>query len=282
MAQYTYDLAIACLFKNSSFFLKEWIEHHLMFGVKHFYLCNNNSTDNYQTILEPYIQNKIVELENNNRCYNTINEFDSKIHLPFYNRVINKTKNNVVKWLACIDCDEFITPAKEYKDIVVALESTPAYTQKYNDTLGGIGINWMTFGTSNRIVDKNKNELVTEILTKRSELILDNINTHIKSIVIPERTINFYNPHASRYLNNYKCLSTLGSVIPYAFTSPADYQYVYIRHYTNGDDWYFDNIKSQRIEWRINNERRLWCNDEEEPPENRWFVPLLKERMNDH
>ena len=34
--------------------MKEWIEHYKSEGVEHFYLINNNSSDNYMDIINEY------------------------------------------------------------------------------------------------------------------------------------------------------------------------------------------------------------------------------------
>ena len=38
-------LSFCSIFKNEAPYMKEWIEYHLLVGVDHFYLYNNNSTD---------------------------------------------------------------------------------------------------------------------------------------------------------------------------------------------------------------------------------------------
>lgn len=51
------------MFQNEAPWLKEWITyHHKVLGVDHFYLYNNDSTDDFMKILQPYIDNGIVEL----------------------------------------------------------------------------------------------------------------------------------------------------------------------------------------------------------------------------
>ena len=51
----SWDLAIATMFQDEARWLKEWLEYHLLVGVQHFYLYNNLSSDNYQDVLQPYI-----------------------------------------------------------------------------------------------------------------------------------------------------------------------------------------------------------------------------------
>ena len=48
------------MFRNEAAYLKEWIEYHHLAGVEHFWLYNNNSTDQWQDVLQPYIDWGIV------------------------------------------------------------------------------------------------------------------------------------------------------------------------------------------------------------------------------
>ena len=57
-----YNLVICAIFKNEARYLKEWVEYHRMVGVEHFYLYNNDSTDNYKEELKYYLDNNIVTL----------------------------------------------------------------------------------------------------------------------------------------------------------------------------------------------------------------------------
>lgn len=42
--------------------VSEWIEFNHIVGVDHFFLYNNNSEDNYEEIIEPYVKKGIVTL----------------------------------------------------------------------------------------------------------------------------------------------------------------------------------------------------------------------------
>ena len=57
-----YNVAVCAIFKNEEPYLKEWLEFNHIIGVEHFYLYNNNSEDDYQTVLQPYIDNGLVTL----------------------------------------------------------------------------------------------------------------------------------------------------------------------------------------------------------------------------
>ena len=57
-----YNISICAIFKNEANYMKEWIEFHQMMGVDHFYLYNNNSADDYFSVLSQYIEKGIVTL----------------------------------------------------------------------------------------------------------------------------------------------------------------------------------------------------------------------------
>ena len=52
---FKYDLAVVAIFKNEAPYLCEWLGYHLLAGVEHFYLYDNDSSDNCDEIIEPYV-----------------------------------------------------------------------------------------------------------------------------------------------------------------------------------------------------------------------------------
>ena len=57
-----YNVSICAVFKNEAMYLREWIEFNHLVGVEHFYLYNNNSDDDYVSVLKPYVKNGMVTL----------------------------------------------------------------------------------------------------------------------------------------------------------------------------------------------------------------------------
>lgn len=57
-----YKVSVCAIFKNEAPYLREWIEFNHIVGVDHFFLYNNNSEDNYEEIIEPYVKKGIVTL----------------------------------------------------------------------------------------------------------------------------------------------------------------------------------------------------------------------------
>lgn len=128
-----YTACICGIFKDEAPFLKEWIDFHLVVGVEHFYLYNNNSTDNYLTVLQPYIDSHIVDLIEWPALHSQMSAYKD-----CYLRYKDETQ-----WLGYIDIDEFICP-KYALDIKEWLKHYIKYP--------GVLMYWKQFGTSGKLV----------------------------------------------------------------------------------------------------------------------------------
>lgn len=126
-----YFLSIVAIFKNEESILHEWIEHYLMEGVNHFYLIDNNSTDNYQKILEPYLQDGSVELNIDNRPHM------QEVHYNSY--YLQKIKNES-EWVIVVDLDEFIYSRGSFKTIT-------EYLKTLTENISQIYVPWKLFGS---------------------------------------------------------------------------------------------------------------------------------------
>lgn len=145
MRELKYIITICAIFKNEAPYLREWIEYHLMLGVNHFYLYNNNSTDNFEEILAPYIEKGQVTL-----TFWPEYPGQVKAYKHWYD-----TYRNESNWVAFIDIDEYICPRYD-KDI-------PSWLKKYSKYPILVAY-WQFFGTSGNInIDKDK--LLIEQLT---------------------------------------------------------------------------------------------------------------------
>ncbi len=144
--------------------MREWIEYHRLLGVEHFYLYENESTDNTLEVLKPYILAGLVEVipwpnipaHKDHRGH----AFDA-YQIKAFNHCIQLTKYNV-QWLAVLDIDEYIVPTQG-KDSLFALLNREART----DT-GSLVLNWMIYGTSD-VWKIPENKLLTETLTMRAD-----------------------------------------------------------------------------------------------------------------
>ena len=74
----------------------------MLAGVEHFYLYNNESSDNYKEVLAPYVEKNLV----------TLTEFPGKMmQMPAYDDAIDKYRFNC-RYMAFIDINEFVYPKK--------------------------------------------------------------------------------------------------------------------------------------------------------------------------
>src|SRR5262245_1292734 len=60
--EFRHELGVCAIFREEAPFLDEWLTFHCGVGVTHFYLYNNFSTDNFRTVLEPWIDRGVVTL----------------------------------------------------------------------------------------------------------------------------------------------------------------------------------------------------------------------------
>ena len=128
---FKYKVSICLIFKDEAPFLKEWIEYHLLIGVDHFYLFNNNSTDNYKEILAPYQDKGIITLIEWPKLYSQSEAY----------KYCHKIASRETQWLGFIDIDEFVNLNVLFgNDIKLLLN-------KYN-SYPGINLYWRIFGTS--------------------------------------------------------------------------------------------------------------------------------------
>lgn len=140
-----YQLAIGTMFKNESRWIKEWIEYHKLLGVEHFYLYDNDSSDNYLDIIQPYIQSGLVEVipwKTGIAPFHNPRQIVQWVgyQLSAFNDCIQRATNEAT-WLALIDIDEFIFPANGKESLSSLLKNAPLDIATYS-------FYWKNFGTS--------------------------------------------------------------------------------------------------------------------------------------
>jgi hypothetical protein len=200
---YPHRLAICAIFKNEAPWMEEWLVYHRdVLGVTRFYLYNNDSTDNFREVLEPFIQEGIVELiEWDSSDPNHIVQ-GAFMDVPWagaqigaYNDCLKNRALGQAKWVAMIDIDEFIVPVNGVKAFYKLLNRAEDHKK------GTVSMHWRVFGTS-EVEDLAEGELLTEKLTWRAN---DDHpwNILVKSIHRPE-AIDFCLIHIAEKLKpNY-------------------------------------------------------------------------------
>lgn len=131
-------LAVAAIFKNESQALKEWLDHYIAEGAEHFYLIDDGSTDNFQSILAPYEAAGLVTLYSSAGWSNYLGR-----QRDIYNRfILPLVASGKAQWFLVVDLDEFAwSPAG------------PTLTSLLKQVLhlGQVQMNVTIFGSNHRI-----------------------------------------------------------------------------------------------------------------------------------
>ena len=91
-------LAFVLIAKNEAPYIKEWLDFHIKQGVSHFIIYDNESTDNFREVLEPYIKSGLV-------TYSVIR--GRRRQHDAYNKAVHDFRQKF-RYMAFIDADEFM------------------------------------------------------------------------------------------------------------------------------------------------------------------------------
>jgi hypothetical protein len=216
---YECEWAICTIFRNEAPFLKEWIEFHKLVGCQRFYLYNNGSTDNYETVLQPYIDSGEVELIDWPFVDETHQGFCFTVQPKSYEDCIARTAGKV-KWLAIIDSDEFLTPIQD-EPVVEVFKRYEEYPALF--------VNWQMFGTSG-VLFIPENKLTIELFVMKSDLDLMQTKNG-KSIVRPEFVARIKNPHHVELQPGYAYIDMQKQPIKDFNNVGPHYQELVLNHY---------------------------------------------------
>ncbi|MBQ3450921.1 MAG: glycosyltransferase family 92 protein [Selenomonadaceae bacterium] len=220
---FLYDLAIVAIFKDEARYLKEWLDYHLLAGVEHFYLYNNDSTDNYREVLAPYVEKNLV----------TLIDFPGKVmQMPAYNDAIEKFRFEC-RYMAFIDLDEFIFP-KSNRSIVEVIDEILSN----NPDAVGLVANWQIFGSNGH--DKAEySRGVLERFTRRASsdrLFWDGAGNksgtaYVKTIANPRLIRYVCGPHYATYFYEKISVNSNGKTVSGIYNFPVLYDKIVINHY---------------------------------------------------
>lgn len=231
---YQYELAIGAIFRDEAPYLKEWIEFHKLVGVEHFYLYNNLSVDNYDVVLQPYIESGEVEVIQWPYVSDSWEHWLYTVQANAYKDCIFSAKSKV-KWLAIIDIDEFLTP--------ISSNTIPEILKEY-ESFAGVGFNWKLFGHSG-LLELEPNKLMIESLVMTA---VHDRPTHfgVKSIVRPEYVKDCHHPHYVCYENGFyhvnsnkeACIDSRG------VTNGVYYDRLVVNHYwSRTGNWLYKKLQ---------------------------------------
>ena len=183
-----YTIAVCALVQNEAPYIPEWIAYHRLIGIQHFFIYDNNSTDDLEAAVAPFAARGWATIvkpsfstngtrvrEFQNECY-TENEAAMSAH-----------------WLASLDVDEFlVVPGASIDDQFHIL---PRLLSMYEDDLNcsGLVIDRYSF-TSGAYIDPPKHGLVIENYVEREIEEVPPKEFWPKILGIPKRMV-FDSPH---------------------------------------------------------------------------------------
>ena len=220
---FLYDLAVVAIFKNEARYLKEWLDYHLLAGVDHFFLYNNDSSDDFREVLAPYVKKNLV----------TLTDWPGKLMMyPAYYDAIEKFRFTC-RFMAFIDLDEFIFPKNKPGGGIS--EVVDKILSRYSNA-AGLGINWQCFG-SNGHEKADYSRGVLERFTRRApsdwESDVGKAGNFFKKVIDNPRLIRYrINPHFSYYFDeNYVVNSNGEPMHPWYGSEPILIDKIVINHY---------------------------------------------------
>lgn len=212
-------LALMSGFLNEAKNLPEWLSHHLNQGVEFFHLGNHNSTDDWQDAVAPFREYiHVFDMPE-------ANTWPHRLH-----QTLDYMKGKA-RWVGHVNIDEYLMPERFGENVSDLFH---AY-----DDLPGIGVHWLTFGTSFHKV--RPHTLTVEAYTLRQP---DDyaINSHVKAFVDPATPQKWSNPHFNAAVT---MRDTDRRVIPDAIHGPITFTNFRLNHYVTRSEEEWD-VKCER------------------------------------
>lgn len=224
------NISIVAIVKNESKYIREWIEYHLIIGVDHFYIYDNESEDNLKEVLHPYIDKGIVSYF---FCPG------SAMQTTVYNDAIARLKD-FSHWMAFIDIDEFIVLNPNYST------NLSQFLEMY-ERFDMLGINWCVFDANNHEKSPTKGFVISNYT--RCHAIDDNsANRHIKCIVKPKSVKICTNPHYMILKPSKKAVDENFDTLIAPFSTHVSFKKIRINHYySKSKEEYISKLSRGRV-----------------------------------
>ena len=195
---FPYNFAAVSFMKNTSAHVEEWLNYHLLAGVDHFYIYDNDSLDNLEKTLQPYIDAGIVTYI----FYSGVNK-----KIAAYNDAVKNFKFEC-RYMTFLDCEEFILPRKNQSVVEVTDEILSD-----KDNVGGVELNSFSYNSGAQA--GNVEGSLLDNLKRRGRKPFEISNT----IVNPRRVDFIFNTRYATYFDGILRLNEYsGKVIGDTFT----------------------------------------------------------------
>ena len=209
---FKYELAIVSALKFEAPYVKEWIDYHLLAGVDHFYIYNNDDDVTIlEKILQPYIEKGLVNLV----------AFPGKRpQMAAFQDAVHKYKFEC-RYMTFLDGDEFIYPLSNKSIMEVVNE-----IMDKKPLAGSLSIYWQFFGSSGQEKADFNRGVLERFLYRASNERDDECG---KIIVDPRSIKEFITPHYVIHFDGMYTMNELGE--PGGFEKPVTAEKIVINHY---------------------------------------------------
>ncbi len=251
----------ACLcFKDSAAYLEEWLLFHHVQGFRRFYLYDNDSSDDWQPIVEPWIRRGLVE---------AISFPGLGRQTAMYNDCLERARGEV-EWLAFIDDDEFLFPVND--------ESLTEVLHDYREH-AGVAVAWVVFGSNGH--ERASRAWVLERFPRS----VGRPDQHVKCIVRPDRVIRSSTAgHMFESVPGFSIVDERGSPLASPCHPAPSAQRLRINHYLikSWEEWRFRRLRPSVDNGAIApTPERAWrdtdhLNSRVEDPGARRFLPAMR------
>lgn len=210
-----YYLSACLIAKNEGRYLLEWIAFHMSVGFEHFYIYNNDSTDDTSFLLQALQKNGLCTYINWPRDNHPENP-----QVNAYRHMLHHYGSET-SWVAIIDADEFVVPAGS--------DRVDEILRKHFSEASSVLCNWRVFGSSGLLDDDGR--FCIERFRRSSDESYHS-NNHLKSICKPELV-------DQAYVHNHYMKTgpvVLSDGMPFLpendqLTSSPTYGFFHINHY---------------------------------------------------
>lgn len=169
-----YYLAACVMLRNEAPYIEEWIKYHSFLGFDRFFIYENDSIDNTYDLIKSWNRPDIDLKQIHGR----------RLQFRMYDKCLEDHKRDT-RWLAFIDCDEFVTP--RFKKVNEFLRDFESYA--------ALCIHWRFFGSNGELVYRAAP--VVERFTRCDK----KVNNFVKSIVYPQETTGHCCSHVFQHTN---------------------------------------------------------------------------------
>jgi|JI10StandDraft_1071094.scaffolds.fasta_scaffold271545_2 hypothetical protein len=225
------ELAIGAVFKNEAPYLAEWLAFHARMGVERFFLYDNDSTDDWRAA---------VQASGEGARTTVLACPGPQGQVRAYRDCLERFRD-AADWIAFIDLDEFL----------FAPDGTPlpAVLAGFGDH-PAVAVNWMVFGTGGHAT--RPDGLVTRNYVRRGatgvvvpyQAYLKSpdldpkrvdsyrpLNSHVKSIVRPARTLRAVTPHHFAYAGGARAVTEAGEPFDGPWSPSVGLSRLRLNHY---------------------------------------------------